>query len=102
MAAIYEAFGGAASTDPAVRDAWDEIRAERRAGAKRFVRLLRELGPLRDGLDERRAPDIVWVLNDPRLYRQLVLEQGWAVDAFRIFVTETIRAQLLRGETAGR
>jgi AcrR family transcriptional regulator len=101
VAAIYEAFGAAASADPAVRDAWDEIREERREGAQRFVRLLRDLGPLREGLDERRAADVVWILNDPRLYGQLVLEQGWEVDAFRDWLTETMRDQLL-GPSADR
>ena len=95
VAAVYEALGGAAASDPAVRGAWDEIRAERLSGAQRFVRLLLELGPLRSGLDERQAADILWILNDPRLYHQLVLEQSWEADAFRAWLTTTMSAQLL-------
>ena len=38
-APIYEAFRGAASADPEVRQLWLEIRAERRRGASNFVRL---------------------------------------------------------------
>jgi AcrR family transcriptional regulator len=100
VAAVYEALGGAASSDPALRDAWHEIRAERRRGAQNFVRLLVELGKLRQGLDETRGGDIVWVLNDPRLYRQLVAEQGWGVAVFRRWLTDTLREQLLGRSTS--
>lgn len=96
LAQIYEAFGGAASSDPAVRKSWEEIRTERRAGAQRIVRLVKELGPLREGLDEAMAADIVWILNDPRLYFELVLQRGWSPDAFRSWVDEAMRSQLLR------
>lgn len=102
VAAIYEAFAGAASSDPALRDAWHEIRAERRDGAQNFVRLVCELGPLREGLGEQQAGDIVWILNDPRLYRQLVLEQGWGADAFQAWLTTTMSAQLLGVSAAER
>lgn len=100
-APIYEAFRGAASADSEVRQLWREIRTERRGGAGRFVRLIRDLGPLRDGLDLEAAADVVWILNDPGLYHQLVLEQGWSPAAFCTWLAETMQNQLL-GPPASR
>ena len=94
-APIYEAFRGAASADPEVRELWQEIRAERRRGAGNFVRVVCELGPLRDGLEPEVAADVVWILNDPGLYHQLVLEQGWPPANFCTWLTETMHTQLL-------
>ncbi len=94
-APIYEAFRGAASADPEVRQLWQEIRAERRRGASNFVRLICELGSLRKSLEPDAAADIVWILNDPGLYHQLVLEQGWSPVDFCTWLAETMHTQLL-------
>lgn len=94
-APIYEAFHGAASADPEVRQLWQEIRVERRGGASNFVRLICDLGPLREGLEREAAADIVWILNDPGLYHQLVLEQGWSPADFCTWLAETMHTQLL-------
>ena len=94
-APIHEAFRGAASADAEVRQLWQEIRAERRAGASNFVRLVSDLGPLGEGLAREAAADVVWILNDPSLYHQLVLEQGWSPADFCTWLTETMHTQLL-------
>ena len=95
VAPIYEALRGAASTDPEVRTMWEEIRKERRGGAANFVRVLTERGPLRRDLDEDAAADIVWVLNDPGLYHQLVIERGWQPTLYCRWLRETMSSQLL-------
>ena len=94
-APIYEAFRGAASADADVRQLWQEIRVERRRGASNFVRLVCDLGPLRQGLDSDAAGDVVWILNDPGLYHQLVFEQAWSSDSFCTWLSETMHTQLL-------
>jgi AcrR family transcriptional regulator len=95
VAAIYEAFRGGAATDPDVRAQWDDIRAERRQGAANFITMLTEHGPLRTGLDKTAAADVVWILNDPGLYHQLVLQRGWEPERFCEWVDQTMRSQLL-------
>jgi AcrR family transcriptional regulator len=102
VAPIYEAFRGAAATDPEVREQWDEILADRRVGARNVVSFVTELGPLRKGLDPVAAADIVWVLNDPGLYHQLVLQRGWKPARFRSWVAESMRMQLLGDSLAVR
>lgn len=101
-APIYEAFRGAASTDPEVRELWNDIRAERRVGAGNVVRMIGDLGPLREGMDPSTAADIVWVLIDPGLYHQLVLEQGWSPANFGRWLGETMQHQLLVTSTPPR
>jgi AcrR family transcriptional regulator len=95
LAPIYEAFRGAASTDPEVRVQWNEILADRRVGAGNVVKMVREYGPLRKGLDDESAADIIWILNDPGLYHQLVLQRGWKPERFRSWLAGTMRTQLL-------
>ena len=95
VAAIYEVFRAAAGTDPDVRTLWEELRAERRGGAANFVGFITDLGPLRPDLDRRSAADIVWILNDPGLYHQLVLQRHWSPAKFRAWIAETMSAQLL-------
>jgi AcrR family transcriptional regulator len=95
LAPIYEAFRGAASTDPEVRVQWTEILADRRVGAGNVVKMVREHGALRKGLDDESAADIIWILNDPGLYHQLVLQRGWTPERFRSWVAGTMRTQLL-------
>jgi AcrR family transcriptional regulator len=102
LAPIYEAFRGAASTDPEVRVQWNEILADRRVGAGNVVKMVREYGPLRKGLDDESAADIIWILNDPGLYHQLVLQRGWKPDRFRSWVAGTMRTQLLATNSEAR
>jgi len=95
LAQIYDAFRGAASTDPEVREQWHQIRAERRTGAGNVVKMVREYGSLKKGLDDESAADIVWIFNDPGLYHQLVLQRGWTPERFRSWVAESLRSQLV-------
>jgi AcrR family transcriptional regulator len=95
VAPIYEAFRGAARADPEVRALWTEIRDERRGGASNFVRFISDVGALRADIDAVTAADVVWVLNDPALYYQLVIEQGWSRDKFAPWIGETMQFQLL-------
>jgi AcrR family transcriptional regulator len=95
VAGIYEAFRGAAAADPEVREQWDEIRSDRRVGARNVVKMLTALGPLRKGLDPIAAADIVWIFNDPGLYHQLVLQRGWRPARFGSWAADSMRAQLI-------
>jgi AcrR family transcriptional regulator len=95
VAAVYEAVRGAASADAEVRPVWDKIQAERRIGAAHVVADTAAKGPLRDGIDEASAADIVWILNDPGLYQLLVNVRGWPVERYREWVTASLQHELL-------
>ena len=55
----------------------------------------RPKGPLRDGIDEASAADIVWILNDPGLYRLLVNVRGWSVERYRDWMAASLQHELL-------
>lgn len=92
---IYEAFRSAAGADPSVRDQWEEIQRERLGGARGFVRIVGGKGPLRAGIDERLAGDVIWTLIDASLYQRLVVERGWTSDQFRTWLTGRMAVELL-------
>jgi AcrR family transcriptional regulator len=95
VAGVYEVLRSAAGATTEVREHWDEIRSERRTGAKNVITMLEERGRLRDGLTSHMAADIVFVLIEPALYHQLVLERGWDEAAFEAWLAGTMRTQLL-------
>jgi AcrR family transcriptional regulator len=93
--AIYEAVRGAAGADPAARALWLEHQAQRRQGGANVVRDLLGKTVLRPGLDPEAAADLVWVLNDPGLYRLLVHERRWTPARFEDWLADTLQRQLL-------
>ena len=95
LAPLYEAVRAAAHADPEARELWHVITEERRTAATGLVRRLAERNALLDGLDRQSASDILWVLNDPGLYRLLVMERGWTEGRFRTWLTNAMQTQLL-------
>lgn len=95
IAGIYEAVRQASGADREARALWVEILRQRRAGMDNLVRDLTAKGPLRDGLDARRAADIAWVFTDPLLYTMLVMQRGWSPEHYRSWFAETLQSQLL-------
>ena len=95
LAPIYEAVRGAANADPEAREVWETVVAERLGGARNVVAGVKARGGLREGLDPAAAADAVWALNDPGLYHLLVIERGWASSAFRDWLSEALRWQLM-------
>ena len=95
LGGIYEAVRGAASADPEAGDLWETHQAQRRVGAANVVGDLLGKGSLREGLEEGAAADIVWVLNDPGLYHQLVDRQGWKPERFETWLAESMVRLLL-------
>jgi AcrR family transcriptional regulator len=96
LAPIAEAVRGAAGADGDARELWDLHLDQRRRGAANVISdLLSKGGRLRPGLDAERAADIVWVLNDPGLYGQLVLRRRWTEKRFQAWLAETLQRQLL-------
>ena len=95
LAGIYEAFRSAAGVDPEVRAMWEQIQAERLAGARRFVQIIGAKGPSLPGWQADAVGDLIWVLIDTSLYHRLVIERGWSTRRFQNWLASTMEAQLL-------
>jgi AcrR family transcriptional regulator len=92
---IYEVVRAAARADPDARQLWETITQERRTGAGRIIRAIAKRGPLRGDLDRRMATDVLWVLNDPGLFRSLVELRGWTSRRFETWLARAMRTELL-------
>lgn len=95
VAPIAEAMRAAAGADEDARLVWRKHQTERRIGAANVVADVANKGRLRKGLSHDDAADIVWVLIDPTLYAQLVLERRWDPARFREWIAQTLKSQLL-------
>jgi AcrR family transcriptional regulator len=95
VAGIHEAIRAAAHADDEIRDLWERITSERRGGARRVASEVKKRRALRRDLTLSEAGHVVAIYNDPSLYHQLVLEQGWAPTRFLAWLSETMKVQLL-------
>ena len=94
-ARVFDAVRRAAGASPEVTELWNTLQANRRTGANMVVKHLEKLGPLRPGLDTRRATDLLWIFNDPAHYHALVLDCGWRESAFTQWLSGEMRHALL-------
>ena len=94
-AQIFEAVRRAADASPEVTELWNSVQGNRRAGANMVVKHLQGLGPLRPGLGNRRATDLLWVFNDPAHYDTLVSHRGWPEQEYTSWLSSQIRHALL-------
>jgi AcrR family transcriptional regulator len=95
-APIREVMQGAASSgEPALRELWDLSEQQRLIGAKRFISALARKSPLREGLSQDTATDVVWVHMSPDNYLGLVVKRGWSAAAYRQWLVDTLTAALL-------
>jgi AcrR family transcriptional regulator len=92
LAAFTVAVGPALPRDP-------DSDARRRSGREEFFRFLVDrlgvLGALRPGLSERRAYDIVSVINSLHNYVELTSRHGWTAPEWEEWVAQTLTDQLL-------
>ena len=95
VAPIYEAIRGAASSDPDIRPVWEKIQQERRIGAAHVVADTASKGPLRAGVLEEDAADLVWIFVDPGLYHLLVNGRGWSRKRYTDWLAASLVHELL-------
>ena len=96
LAPIAEAVRGAAGADSDARALWESHLAQRRQGAANVISdLVAKRARFREALDLEAAADVVWVLNDPGLYANLVFQRGWEPEQFTAWLADTMRRQLL-------
>ncbi|HWT80511.1 MAG TPA: TetR/AcrR family transcriptional regulator [Candidatus Methylomirabilis sp.] len=102
-APIREVLRGAASSgEPALRELWELAEEQRLIGARKFIDALGRKGPLRDGLSQNAATDIMWTQMSPDNYLNLVVSRGWTVTAYRKWLVDSLSGALLANKTAPR
>ncbi len=95
VAALWPAVTASAAADPDVAEYWLAVGAGRREGQRRMVARIVELDALGPGLDPDRATDLVVMFLGHDVYRSLVVDGGWPLVAFRVWLFTTAVRQLL-------
>ena len=90
----------AADTDQEAAELLAKAERERHEGAQAFARHLYRIGGLRPGLSVRRAADLLWLHDDPALYRRLVTEREWSTREFADWLVRAVSASVLGGSAA--
>ncbi len=60
---------------------------------------LDKYGVLRQGLPLEEATDELWALTSYDLYRMLVVEQGWTVERYEVWLTNVLLQRLLEPQS---
>lgn len=92
---VFAVVTAAAATDTEVIELADTAEARRRQGATAVVDSVRSVSALRPGLTADRAVDVLWLLNSPLVYTQLVRRAAWPVDRYQAWLADTMAQQLL-------
>lgn len=92
---MFLVLGAAAAAEPALGDLDDQTHRRRRVGAARVIDAVREVGPLAPHLTPDAATDVLWALNSPELYHQLVRRAGWTTDRYQEWLAGALRRELL-------
>jgi hypothetical protein len=95
IGALFEVIRAAAPLDEDIAALWDRIQTEFHANQRAIVESLRDKGALRPGLDDDRAADVLWTLNNPDVWQLLVGRCGWTPEQYERWTADTARAQLL-------
>jgi AcrR family transcriptional regulator len=92
---LMAVIASAAPLDDETAALWRTIQREFYANQEAIVESLHASGALAEGLDVRRATDILWTLNHPDLWGLLVRERGWTPEQYEQWFGDTSCSQLL-------
>lgn len=91
----FELMRGAVAVAPEIAVVVEQIETRRRDNQARLIGYLRHQGRLKDDLTDDEATDITWALTSYDLYRNLVLQRGWAAGRYQSWLADALAASLL-------
>jgi len=94
LAPIYDVLRGAAAADRDLVGLSERYKTQRLAGQTELVRILTAGRPLRKGLTQASAADMLFAIGSPETYSLLVRDCGWSPDLFERWYAETLRRLL--------
>ncbi|MGZ3274825.1 MAG: TetR/AcrR family transcriptional regulator [Caulobacteraceae bacterium] len=95
LAPVFKSLMEAASTAPDCAALWSEISERRARNMRLFAQDLRSTGQLRADLDDDAVADIVWSMNGPEYFIQMVDQRGWPADRFAAWLEDAWTRLLL-------
>ena len=95
VAPLFEVVRMAAKTEPDIAELLKNMLQERFKNMTFFARSLFAHGPLRQGLEQGQAAEIVWTLSSPEVFRLLTQDRGWSRVQYIAWLGETLVRLLL-------
>jgi AcrR family transcriptional regulator len=95
LAPLWAVVKEAANGDDELRAMVDELNGRRAMHMRVFVDHLAAAGGLRPDLTPEVAADMIWAMNSSEFFALLVLERGWAPEAFESWLADTWKRLLL-------
>ena len=95
-ARIFRVLEVAAPGTPELDDLWRETLARRRQGAAAVIAPLADHGDLCRDLTIEEATDVMWAMNGPEIYLNLVERQNWSPDRYTAWLGDALVRLLLR------
>ena len=92
LAAVVQEASG---LDPQIRALAEEGAEQRLNGMLALAGALAGRGALKPGMTQAEAADVLWLFNDPAVYRRLVTEQGWAAGRYRAWLADALVSLLI-------
>lgn len=101
MRPLDDVLRSAAAADPEVAAARHEQNdVQRHAAMTAIVGWIRARGPLRAGLDDATAADVLWTLTSPEVHHMLLSTRGWTRAQYETWLRETLERSLLPGASS--
>lgn len=94
-APVYEIMRTAANTEPEIQKRVRHLHKERLDNMTSFFRHVAANGPLREGVDEKRAGEIVWALTSPELFNLFTTELSWSREKYSQWLADMLIRILL-------
>jgi AcrR family transcriptional regulator len=92
---VFEMMRMAAKTEPDIAEMLKNLLAERLHNLATFVQHLSAHSPLRTGLDDAQAADIVWAITSPEVFSLLTVDRGWSRERYIHWLGDTLTRLLL-------
>jgi AcrR family transcriptional regulator len=89
-AQINEVLHVAADGDQDLRELWETEEDQRLTGARFWVEVLTGKGPLRPGLSQDDAVDVMWLLMSPDNYFRLVHRRRWTSERYQQWLAASV------------
>ena len=95
VAPLFETLRLAAKTEPDIADLLQNILRERLHNMASLVQRLSEQGPLREGLTDEQAAEIVWTLTSPEVFSLLTSDRAWSREQYIRWLADALTRLLL-------
>lgn len=95
-ASLFEVVHRAAGESSEIAQLWAGLENNRRHGAGMVVAHAGSCGSIRADFSTDQIVDCLWMINDPARYRALVLDREWAEQDYLRWLTELMRATVLK------